>query len=896
MIGQKIGSYEVLAKLGEGGMGEVYRARDTKLNRDVAIKVLPEAFASDAERLARFTREAQTLASLNHPNIAAIYGVEANAIVMELVEGEDLSTLIASSAASNSSAVDLTQVLQIARQIIDALEAAHDLGIVHRDLKPANIKVRDDGSVKVLDFGLAKTVESDGSASNTANSPTLTARATQMGIILGTASYMSPEQARGRAVDKRTDVWAFGCVLYELLSGRKAFEGEDATEIISSVVKTDPDWNALPSSVPAHVRTVITRCLTKDRKARIPDLSVVRYWLDEKNAATASQTPVAPARSSSRLWQAAAGVLFMTTVAAGVAWYLASATSPSITRFHIAPPEGGAFTAGNRPGVAVASVSPDGRTIAFVGQDAAGKRLIYLRQVDSLVAQPLPGTENPGYPFWSPDGKFIAYGITGQLKKIAVSGGPPATLCTLNPGILSRGGTWNKDDVIVFNNGPNALYRVSAAGGEATKMGSLQQGESGRQFPWFLPDGRHFLYHSTGSSEQMAGLWVGSLDGSAPTRVMASNTGAIYDERNGRLIFVQQGTLLSQPFDPNTFKLSGEPVPIGQRVESAAVPGIVAFSTSTTGVLAYGNGETTTAHLQLTWVDRKGAVLGTVGPPGPYRGISLSPDGLKIAAHRHETDGGDIWITDIKRNSTTRLTFDASQENSSPVWSPESDRVVFSSSRNGRQGLYVKNADGTGQETQLFENESSTNVLPHSWSRHGVILFMMPGAKTGQDVWSVSLSTDHKITPLLQTQFGENHGQISPDGKWLAYSSNETGTPEIYVKPAVGEGGKWNVSNGVGNAPRWRGDSRELFYFGTGSRITAVSITPNGAAIVPGTPTPLFEYAGQANLGHPTLFSYAVTNDGQRFLVSGAKTSDTAAAAQQSIVVVVNWDAEMRKK
>ena len=896
--GSRIGAYEILGALGAGGMGEVYRARDSRLNRDVAVKVLPEAFSSDAERLARFTREAQTLASLNHPNIAAIYSIEANAIVMELVEGEDLSTLIAASGSgSKDQSLQLNQVLQIARQIIDALEAAHDLGIVHRDLKPANIKVREDGSVKVLDFGLAKTVESDGAISgNTANSPTLTARATQMGVILGTASYMSPEQARGRAVDKRTDVWAFGCVLYELLSGRKAFEGEDATEIISSVVKTEPDWNALPSSVPAHVRTVITRCLIKDRKSRIPDLSVVRYWLDEQNAAAASHTPLASARSSSRLWQAAAGVLLLTTLAALVAWYYkSSAAASSITRFQVLPPQGGSFTAGNRPGSATAAISPDGQTVAFTAQDASGKRMIYLRRIDSLVAQPLAGTEDGGYPFWSPDSRFIAFTVTGQLKKVAVAGGPPSTLCSLNTGIFSRGGTWNADDVLVFNNGPNALYRVSAAGGEATKIGSLQQGESGRQFPSFLPDGHHFLYHSTGTVDQMVGIWVGSLDGTPPTRVMFSGTGAVYDQRSGRLLFLQQGTLLAQPFDLVTFKLSGEPVPLGERVEAAVVPGVVAFSVSNTGVLAFANGEAATAQSQMTWVDRKGTVVGTVGPRATYRGINISPDGLQIAAHRHEGEGGDIWITDIKRNSTTRLTFDAAQENAGPVWSPGSDRVAYSSLRNGKQGLYMKNADGTGQETQLFDGASQlTPAIPFSWSPDDkAVLFMMPAATTAADLWTVSLSSDHKATPLLQTVFAENHGQISPDGKWLAYTSTETGTPEVYVRPAFSDTGKWNASSGTGNAPRWRGDGRELYFFANG-KIMAVSVTPKGSAIVAGTPEPLFDYGGQANLGHPSLFSYAVTNDGQRFLISGANT--ITPAAQQSIVVVVNWDEGIGKK
>ena len=412
--GVRFGSYTIVAAIGAGGMGEVYRARDTTLNRDVAIKVLPELFATDVERLARFTREAQTLAALNHPNIATIYGIEERGIVMELVEGDDLSHRIAQGAMSVDAA------LAVARQIIDALEAAHDLGIVHRDLKPANVKVRDDGTVKVLDFGLARTQDTGPGSQDTANSPTLTARATQMGMIIGTAAYMSPEQARGRAVDKRTDVWAFGCVLYEMLTGAKTFNGEDVTEIIAAVVKSEPDWSALPATVPAHVRTVVTRCLVKDRKARIPDLSVVRYMLDGTIPAAGppAHSPVPPL-TATRVWQAATGLCVLAALAAGAAWYRAAAVTAPVAKFVIAAPENLVFTAGSRPGATVPAISPDGRTVAFTAQDASGKRLLWVRPVDSLTAQPLAGTEGASYPFWSPDSRAIGYAITGKLMRVA---------------------------------------------------------------------------------------------------------------------------------------------------------------------------------------------------------------------------------------------------------------------------------------------------------------------------------------------------------------------------------------------------------------------------------------------------------------------------------------------
>jgi len=894
--GTRLGVYEVVGLLGAGGMGEVYRARDTKLNRDVAIKVLPEQLATDAERLARFTREAQTLAALNHPNIAAIYGIEDNAIVMELVEGDDLSHHI------SLGAMSVTTALAMARQIIDALEAAHDLGIVHRDLKPANIKVRDDGTVKVLDFGLAKALgteatEGDGGR-GVANSPTLTARATQMGMILGTAAYMSPEQARGRAVDKRTDVWAFGCVLYEMLTGSKTFEGEDATEIISSVVKSEPNWNALPASVPAHVRTIITSCLVKDRKARIPDLSVVRYMLDGTMPVASAPVAEAPTQRSSRLWQAATAVLVLTTLAAGAMWYRAATVRPAVTRFVVAPPENLVFTGGPRPFSTVPAISPDGRAVAFTAQDPAGKRLLFIRPIDSLTAQPLAGTEGAAFPFWSPDSRSIGYSIVGKLMKVAVAGGAPSTLCTLNPGITSRGGAWSRDGVIIFNNGPAPLYRVPESGGAAVVMGTLPEGQTGRQFPEFLPDGRHFLFHATGTEEK-SGVSVGSLDNAETTRVFPASTGAIYDPQSGHVLFVRQGTLLAQKFDDKTFAVSGDPIPVAERVESAVVQGVVAFSLSDTGVLAYGIGEASTAGTQLTWVDRTGKVSGSLGVDAQYRGISLKPDGSQVAAHRHDGDGGDIWVTDVSDGRTKRLTLDATQENASPVWSPEGKRIAFASTRDGKLGISVMSTD-TGEEQRLFDTSAAARfVAPVSWSHDGrAVLFMMPNPTApSTDLWIVPVSGERKAIPVLQSTFSELHGQYSPDGRWLAYTSNETGPSEVYVQPAVpGGGGKSILSTGGGNAPRWRGDSRELFYVAAG-KMWSVDVSVKGTTFVAGPPKALFDHGGLGtnSLGHAPHFSYAVSGDGKRFLVSTPRVGAAASAAQSPIVVVTNWLDGIRK-
>jgi Tol biopolymer transport system component len=563
-------------------------------------------------------------------------------------------------------------------------------------------------------------------------------------------------------------------------------------------VKSEPNWNALPATVPAYVRTIVARCLVKDRKARIPDLSVVRYMLDG-TMPVAEKPAVAPAlqRKSSIVWQAATALFVLTTIVAGALWYRASTVAPAVARFQILPPDNTTFTAGSRPGPAVPVISPDGHTVAFTAQDATGKRLLWVRPIDSLAAQPLAGTDGAAYPFWSPDSRNIGYAITGKLLKVGATGGPVSTLCALNPGIISRGGSWSRDNVIIFNNGPAPLSRVPASGGDATVVGALQDGETGRQFPVFLPDGRHFLYNASGSEEK-SGIFVGSLDSAEMKRVAPSSNGAIYDAANGHLLFVRQGTLVAQTFDVKTFTVSGDAFPVAERVESTTVPGIVAFSLSDTGVLAYGVGDSASSSLSMTWVDRTGKVISTAGPEAQYRGLSLSHDGKRVAAHRHEADGGDIWITDLSDNRTTRLTFDATQENSSPVWSPDDSRIAYASARDGKAGISVRFSNNTGAEERVFET-STRGVVPNGWSPDGQnIIFSFPGAKTSWDLWLVPVSGDHKAVPLLQTSFSEGFGQYSPDGRWITYSSTETGISEVYVQPASMSGGKFPVSNGGG--------------------------------------------------------------------------------------------------
>jgi Tol biopolymer transport system component len=883
--GAHLGPYEILGAIGAGGMGEVYRARDTRLDRDVAIKILPAGFAADAERLARFEREAKTLAALNHPNIAAIFGIEGSALVMELVDGDDLSQRIA------RGPIPLDEALPILRQIAGALEAAHEGGIVHRDLKPANIKVRADGTVKVLDFGLAKLSGpadvSPGTPNDLMNSPTITSPATELGMILGTASYMSPEQARGRAVDKRTDVWALGCVMFEMLTGGKAFDGGDATEIIAAVVKSEPDWSGMPSTVPPHVRDVVTRCLIKERTSRIPDVSVVRYLLDDANAPASSSARPHLTGAGTRLWKAAAVVCLVAAIAAGTAWYRGDAAPATAIRFEIDSPAGSMFTAGGILGVAVPAISPDGRMIAFTAQDASGKRQIWVRALDALTAQPLPGTDGAGYPFWSPDGRSIGYAVTGYLMRVDVAGGPPVTVCPLNPGILSRGGSWNRDGVIVFNNGPAPLYRVAAAGGDATPIGTLRQYEAGQQFPVFLPDGRRFLFSGAGS--EGSGLYVGSLDEPGSTRLVAASSGGAYDAARQLLLFVRRGTLMAQRFDVGSLTVTGDAFPVAEQVEASVVRGITAFSVSSTGALVYGIESAGGAGHHLSWVDRNGtAAVEVVGPPARFRGIDLSPDGSRVAAHRHDRGvGGDIWVTDLSSNRTSRFTFEAEHENISPVWSPDGSRIAFGSTRGGKTGLYVKASDNTGDEVLLYETDSRF-VVPYSWSPDGKMLLFGSGLRgASRDLWTIPVDGAGTAAPLWGTSFAESQGQISPDGRWLAYATNETGVVEVYVRPASGAGGKWAVSSGGGSAPRWRGDSRELYYVSS-THLMAVDVTSSGPAFVAAEPRALFAVPDLAfSGGHTVHFTYAAAADGQRFLMT--LRGDGNGEAVPTMVVMLDW-------
>ena len=891
--GTRLGVYEVTAQIGEGGMGQVYRARDTKLNRDVAIKVLLPAVANDPDRLARFSREAQVLASLNHPNIAHIYGVEdadgTRALVMELVEGPTLADRIA------QRPIPLDEALPIAKQIAEALEAAHETGIIHRDLKPANIKVRPDGTVKVLDFGLAKAMEpAAGSSPSMSMSPTLTTPAmTQAGMILGTAAYMSPEQAKGRPVDKRSDIWAFGCVLYEMLTGRRAFEGEDVSDTLAFILTKEPDWTALPATAPAPLRKLLRRCLEKDRKRRLADAADARLEIDEALTAPSIEASIPGSLHPSTLanlstpsrvlpWAVASalGLGLAVVLLLWAPWREAPPTQLSV-RFQIPPPGTSAAE--------MFTLSADGRHLAFIA-NTGGPNQLWLRDMEVLDSRALAGTDGARYPFWSPDGGYLGFFAQGKLKKISIAGGPPQTLCDATDG---RGGTWNRDGVIVFSAGPTSpLVRVSAAGGVPAPVTTLVTGDSGggHRFPVFLPDGVHLLYTAGSGKPESAGLYLGALDGGTSVRLLPDGTNALYAPPataggNGYLIFRREETLMAQPFDAKALKSTGEMFPIAAQVPTSVNIGFGAFSVSASGALVYRAGGFV-ANRALVWMDRAGKRLGVVAKPGAlgaFAGASrLSPDEATVAVTINNGSQSDIWLQDLKRDVSARFTFGPGF-NRNQVWSPDGKRVVFARfPEAGAVDIYQKSSAGTGQEELLLH--AGVNGVPLDWSPDGKwIVYQQSDQKTALDLWLLPLEGDRKPIPYLQTPFNEANGAFSPDGRWMAYQSNESGQDQIYVQTIPASGAKYQISNAGGVQPTWRRDGKELFYVSTDQKLMAVPIVL-GARVEPGTPQALFPSGG--------LTAYAPTRDGQRFLVNVPAGAEGTAAPP--ITVVLNWTAGLK--
>jgi serine/threonine protein kinase len=899
--GTRLGPYEILQPIGAGGMGEVYRARDRKLGRDVAIKILPRAFSEDPERRARFEREARVLAALNHPHIATIHGFEeadgVGALVLELVEGPTLADRL------RQGALPAGEAIAIGRQMAAALEAAHEKGIIHRDLKPANVKLTVDGTVKLLDFGLAKALEPRVDA-DPSQSPTLTSDGTRVGVILGTAAYMSPEQARGQTLDKRTDIWSFGCVLYEMLTGRRPFPGETISETVAAIIGDEPDWAALPPALPGRVLWLLRRCLEKDSRRRLHDIADARIELDElgESATTRSGALRDPTRSDDASVSAkkntrelvawiTAGALLVALAAAlalgrGPAPDAASADRRTNT-VSIILPDGLRALPGNPAGRF--ALSPDGRRLAVVALDEIGRTMLWIRPLDTTVAQPLAGTEDASFPFWSPDSRFVAFLAQNKLKKIDASGGLPVTLCDAD---IRASGAWSKDNVILFTpKGGSPLFRVSASGGTPAPVTTLDAdaGDSQHWFPSFLPDGRHFVYFVVGSKKRGVtdprAIYLGSLDPGEPARQLVEG-GANARYASGHLIYLRDGTLVAQPFDADRLELSGEPVPIVEKVQIAGAgsTGVAgAFSVSDTGVLAYQTAFT--VRSQLAWFDRTGTSIGKLGDLADYAEASLSPDGTRAAVSVLDPVIGtrDIWLYDVARGTRERFTFDRGDD-FAPVWSrPDGDRLAFSSRREGSIHLYQRPSRGGGGEQLLFQDSLGKFVTHWSWDGRFLTYVGGGGILLRSDVWILPLS-DRKAYPFLETTFAESQGQFSPDGRWIAYMSVESGQQEVYVQPFPGPGDKWLVSTAGGGWPRWRADGRELFYLAPDTSVVAVPVDGRGVRFDVGPGKPLVKVRLRPSV-RLDAFPYDVTSDGQRFLIN----TFAEEAQSSTISLVVNW-------
>jgi eukaryotic-like serine/threonine-protein kinase len=895
LTGLRVGVYEVLEPIGSGGMGEVYRARDTTLGREVALKVLPQHLALDSDRLARFRREAQVLASLNHPNIAAIYGFEESisvppppqgsdepaqssntlvrALVLELVEGPTLADRLA------QGPIPVDDALSIARQIAEALAAAHEHGIVHRDLKPANIKVRPDGQVKVLDFGLAKALDPVADAADIAAPPTISP-VTELGVILGTPAYMSPEQTKGRPMDKRSDVWAFGCILYEMLTGTRAFGGDDVSDTLAAVLRGEPDWTRLPAAVPPPVRALIAGCLHKDRKQCIADISAARFLMSERQT-NGALPPLVTLRQP--LWRRALPIAVSAAIIGIVAWGVrpsssSNATTPHAVRFVVAAPRGTSF--GTRSESSFPAISPDGTRLVFRVQ-RQGELVLAVRAIDALDAQVLTGTEGASYAFWSPDSRVIAFFAGGRLKTIGAAGGPIQTICDAWLG----GGTWNRQGLIVFGSS-EGLFKVPATGGQPSPLRILQKDEGAHTFPQFLPDGRRFLYFAAPNA-----VYLGSIDGKPSVRVLVSDFGARYAPP-GYLVFMQNGKLLAQRFDTDEARLIGDPVQIGENL--SAFPGIgeTPFSASDNGVLAYAADPP--VNVRLEWVDRAGRPVQSIGsfPFGRYADPELSPDGKQIAMESVPAPrttaapfaNQDVWVIDLEHGRSTQLTFDPASDER-PIWSPDGRQLVFLSRRRGAEGLYQKVASGEKPEELLLRAEGAaaqTGLWPWDWSSHGIMY------DTGRrsDLWLLPLVGDRKPYLLVR---GASNGRVSRDGRWLAYSSSELGSREVFVKSFPPSEVKWRIStDGGGFQPMWRRDGKELFYLATDGKLMGVRVASDGGTFRAEVPQVLFQTGLNGLYGR--LRSYGVSSDGERFLMSVPE--DPAVTA--SIVVVANWPAALK--
>ena len=883
--GTHLGPYEILASLGAGGMGEVYRARDTRLERIVAIKILPKQMSADPIRKQRFEREAKAISGLNHANICVLYDVGhqdgIDFLVMECVEGETLGKRL------EKGALPLDQALKFGMQIADALDKAHRSGVVHRDLKPGNIMLTPTGA-KLLDFGLAKSVTP--LISGVTATVTQTTPITQEGTIVGTFQYMSPEQVEGKELDGRSDIFSLGAVLYEMLTGQRAFEGKSQLSVASAILEKEPAAiSAVKPMAPPALDRAIRRCLAKDPEERwqtARDVALELKWIAESGS-QAGVAPVTPGKKSyrERLLIGALGVTAAAAVALGFIFAKRAPTKVHVTRAHIKPMANSSFMfTGLASGFAL---SPDGLRLAYVASTPEGKSLLWVRSIDSLQARPLAGTDASGYPFWSPDGRFIGFFAGGKLKKIEPSGGPPVVLCDASDG---RGGTWNREGDILFTPTVNApIYRVSASGGPVVAVTALGQAknEISHRWPQFLPDGRHFLYLAGSAfsprENPTNAILVGSLDSKESKSLVHTHANALYV--SGQILFLRLNTLMAQPFDAKKLELTDEAIPIADPVEEDRSVARGLFSASENGLLTYVEG-TSGADRQLVWFDRTGKQVGAVPGGDAYAAPRISPDGKRIAFYL-DSSSRDIWSYDVTHGVKAALTFGSASGEGSlyAVWSPDGRQIAYASYRNGEYGLYEKASDGSGSEEVLLEGENQIKFLS-DWSPDGNVLAYHEGSQSGWAIWMLPRNGDRRPHRFRKSEFSEREPSFSPDGKWLAYCSNESGEYKVYVVPFPGPGGKWQVSPAGGCNPRWRRDGKEIFYFSPDNKVMSAEVKTGGSKFEVGAVHALFETRSYGIFGR-----YDVTADGQRFIVPYEAGKPTAA-----ITLVVNWDAELKKK
>jgi eukaryotic-like serine/threonine-protein kinase len=882
-------------------MGEVYRARDTRLGRDVAIKVLPAHLSSNPDLRQRMEREAKAISSLNHPHICTLHDVGSqdgvDFLVMEHLEGETLADRL------HRGALPVDQALKIGIQTADALDKAHARGIVHRDLKPANIMLTKNGP-KLMDFGLAKPApglnSASGAGSLTPSTPTMSVAAlsgsasplTQKGTVVGTFQYMAPEVLQGAEADARSDIFSFGCVIYEMVTGRRAFEGKSQFSVLGAILDKEPERiSAVRPSSPPRLDETACRCLAKNPDQRYGCMHDVRIQL-EALAEAGPQTGVAPAgslnrgRDASRLPWLIAGTAALIALVVGAAYLSQVPKSAPVVRSSILPPAGTAFVT-MLPSSGPAVLSPDGTRLAFTARDEKSKALLYVRSLTSLTAQPLPGTEDSTYPFWSPDSRGVGFFADGKLKKINAGGGPPQNLCEA---VNGRGGAWSQNGVIVFT--PSAtqpLFRVSAAGGTpepASKL-DISRAENSHRWPSFLPDGKHFLFWARSSKGiQENELFVGELGSLHAKALTRSESTAVY--ASGHLLFMRDQSLMAQPFDPQRLELTGEPVPIAEHVAVNGATAHPLFTASQTGTLVYQNGETS-GGWNLLWFDRDGKQAGAIPQVDRYLSPTLSPDGKRLAVmiFAGAQGIGDIWMFDLTRGTSTRLTF-GGESHSNPAWTPDGKSVFYASTAKGPPHIYAKAADGSGPERAVLET-SDIVELPQSFSPDGRFLVYARrlSTETGNHLWALPLFGDGKPFPVVQDAFDEREPAVSPDGKWMAYESSENGRREIYITAFPAGGAKWQVSTSGGTSAKWRRDAKELFFLDPTDKMVAVDVSASGNAVRLGTPHDLFQTVGIQREYGP----FDVTADGKKFLLNSGNLKE----GSDPFTLVLNWPAELKK-